>query len=90
MKDPEAKRKIIGAGFIEVFDEYAARLQKELGSLPRFLVQVCCSHFSHLAGSAELLHGAILTGRRFAMCPHVAQAALCRSAGLLVRGQAMR
>eukprot|EP00898_Chlorokybus_atmophyticus_P004520 jgi/Chlat1/5069/Chrsp33S05063 len=37
--DPETKRKIIGAEFIAVFDEFAQNLEKELGHLPRFLVQ---------------------------------------------------
>ncbi len=37
--DPEAKRKIIGAEFIAIFDEEAKRLEKTLGVLPAFLVQ---------------------------------------------------
>lgn len=37
--DPEKKRKIIGAEFIAIFDEEAARLEKKLGVLPAFLVQ---------------------------------------------------
>ncbi len=37
--DPEKKRKIIGAGFIRVFDDYAEKLSKGLGHLPEFLVQ---------------------------------------------------
>ena len=41
VSDPEKKRKIIGAGFIEVFNDYAKTLEGKLGSLPRFLVQVC-------------------------------------------------
>ena len=40
VSDPEKKRKIIGAGFIEVFNDYAKTLEGSLGSLPRFLVQV--------------------------------------------------
>jgi GMP synthase (glutamine-hydrolysing) len=39
LTDPEAKRKAIGSGFIDVFSEYAATLEKELGHKPRFLVQ---------------------------------------------------
>lgn len=37
--DPEAKRKIIGAGFIRVFDTFAEELGKTCGATPRFLVQ---------------------------------------------------
>ncbi|GAB4817296.1 hypothetical protein N2152v2_004342 [Parachlorella kessleri] len=37
--DPEAKRKAIGAEFIDVFSDYAHQLEKELGHKPRFLVQ---------------------------------------------------
>ncbi len=37
MKDPEAKRKAIGAGFIEVFDDFAKGFDRK----PRFLVQAC-------------------------------------------------
>ena len=39
MTDPEAKRKIIGKGFIDVFQEFANNLQKSHGIKPRFLVQ---------------------------------------------------
>lgn len=39
LKDPEAKRKAIGSGFIDVFGEFAAKLQKSRGVNPRFLVQ---------------------------------------------------
>lgn len=39
LSDPEAKRKAIGAEFIDVFGEYATHLEKELGHKPRFLVQ---------------------------------------------------
>lgn len=40
LSDPEAKRKAIGAGFIEVFSDYAHKLQDQLGGhKPRFLVQ---------------------------------------------------
>lgn len=38
--DPEKKRKIIGAEFIEVFKTFAADMQKRLGHNPTFLVQV--------------------------------------------------
>ena len=37
--DPEKKRKIIGAEFIAVFDEFATAMEKKLGHVPRFLVQ---------------------------------------------------
>lgn len=37
--DPEKKRKIIGAEFIAIFDEEAAKIEKKLGVLPAFLVQ---------------------------------------------------
>ena len=40
LKDPEAKRKAIGSGFIDVFTEFASSLQKAGGTKPRFLVQV--------------------------------------------------
>ncbi len=38
--DPEAKRKAIGGHFIEVFNQHAAKLERELGVKPKFLVQV--------------------------------------------------
>lgn len=37
--DPEEKRKIIGAEFISVFEDFAQNLSSRLGSAPRFLVQ---------------------------------------------------
>lgn len=37
--DPEKKRKIIGAEFIAVFDEFSHRLEREIGKKPAFLVQ---------------------------------------------------
>ena len=43
--DPEKKRKIIGGGFIRVFDEFATKLKTQDRIKPRFLVQVshiCC------------------------------------------------
>lgn len=40
LSDPEAKRKAIGGAFIDVFKAYAEKLEKELGTKPRFLVQV--------------------------------------------------
>jgi GMP synthase (glutamine-hydrolysing) A subunit len=40
LTDPEAKRKAIGRHFIEVFSDYAAGLEGQLGHKPRFLVQV--------------------------------------------------
>jgi GMP synthase (glutamine-hydrolysing) len=39
VSDPEAKRKAIGAEFIDVFSEFATKLETELGHKPRFLVQ---------------------------------------------------
>ncbi|KAI3426251.1 hypothetical protein D9Q98_008626 [Chlorella vulgaris] len=39
LTDPEAKRKAIGAEFIDVFSDFAHTLEKELGHKPRFLVQ---------------------------------------------------
>lgn len=39
MSDPEAKRKAIGAEFIEVFKNYAIELEQKLGKKPTFLVQ---------------------------------------------------
>jgi len=37
--DPEKKRKIIGGGFIRVFDEFATKLKTQDRIKPRFLVQ---------------------------------------------------
>ena len=39
LKDPEAKRKAIGAGFIQVFQEYADSFEADHGFVPRYLVQ---------------------------------------------------
>lgn len=39
VSDPELKRKAIGSEFIEVFKEFALKLEKELGHKPQFLVQ---------------------------------------------------
>ncbi|GIL72048.1 hypothetical protein Vretimale_551 [Volvox reticuliferus] len=39
LTDPEAKRKAIGAEFIEVFKNYACELEQKLGKKPKFLVQ---------------------------------------------------
>ncbi len=39
LSDPEAKRKAIGAEFIEVFKAYADELNAKLGKKPKFLVQ---------------------------------------------------
>lgn len=39
VSDPEKKRKTIGAGFIDVFSEFATKLENELGHKPKFLVQ---------------------------------------------------
>ena len=38
--DPEEKRKTIGAGFIEVFRDFAVTLKSKHGIKPKFLVQV--------------------------------------------------
>lgn len=38
--DPEAKRKIIGAEFINVFKEFKLDVEKVTGKQPAFLVQV--------------------------------------------------
>eukprot|EP00239_Pterosperma_sp_CCMP1384_P007902 CAMPEP_0197855566 /NCGR_PEP_ID=MMETSP1438-20131217/26874_1 /TAXON_ID=1461541 /ORGANISM="Pterosperma sp., Strain CCMP1384" /LENGTH=553 /DNA_ID=CAMNT_0043470729 /DNA_START=43 /DNA_END=1701 /DNA_ORIENTATION=- len=37
--DPERKRKIIGAEFIQVFQEFADSVEKKVGAKPAFLVQ---------------------------------------------------
>ncbi|XP_078445886.1 GMP synthase (glutamine-hydrolyzing), putative / glutamine amidotransferase [Wolffia australiana] len=39
VKDPEAKRKIIGREFIAIFDEFAHEMEARLGRRPDFLVQ---------------------------------------------------
>jgi GMP synthase (glutamine-hydrolysing) len=39
VSDPEKKRKTIGAGFIDVFSEFASKLEAELGHKPKYLVQ---------------------------------------------------
>ncbi|BDA43210.1 GMP synthase [glutamine-hydrolyzing] [Coccomyxa sp. Obi] len=39
LKDPEAKRKAIGAEFINVFQSFADEFEKEHGIIPRYLVQ---------------------------------------------------
>jgi GMP synthase (glutamine-hydrolysing) len=39
LADPELKRKAIGAEFIKVFQDYAAKLENEIGHKPKFLVQ---------------------------------------------------
>ncbi len=39
VSDPEAKRKIIGAEFIAIFEEEAQKISKQIGHLPEFLVQ---------------------------------------------------
>ena len=44
VSDPEKKRKVIGAGFIRVFDEFATKLKSDDRIKPRFLVQVVTSH----------------------------------------------
>ncbi len=40
LKDPEEKRKAIGAEFINVFQSFADKFEKEHGITPRYLVQV--------------------------------------------------
>lgn len=47
LKDPEAKRKAIGAGFIEVFNDFAKGFDRK----PKFLVQVC-----NLTASSSVYH----------------------------------
>ena len=42
-KDPEVKRKTIGAGFIEVFRDFAVTLKTKHGIRPKYLVQVSTS-----------------------------------------------
>lgn len=37
--DPESKRKVIGREIINAFDDFAQRLDQELGKTPVFLVQ---------------------------------------------------
>ena len=37
--DPEVKRKIIGQEFINIFDDFAHKLEQKLGERPGFLVQ---------------------------------------------------
>ena len=44
LKDPEAKRKAIGAGFIQVFQEYADSFQADHGFTPKYLVQAGACH----------------------------------------------
>lgn len=39
VSDPEKKRKTIGAGFIDVFSDFASKLEAELGHKPKYLVQ---------------------------------------------------
>ena len=39
VSDPERKRKIIGAEFIAVFEEFSSELEAKLGKRPRYLVQ---------------------------------------------------
>ncbi len=39
VSDPEKKRKTIGSGFIDVFSEFASKLEAELGHKPKYLVQ---------------------------------------------------
>jgi hypothetical protein len=40
LKDPEQKRKAIGAGFIHVFQQFADDFEKQHGTCPKYLVQV--------------------------------------------------
>ena len=46
--DPEEKRKTIGAGFIEVFRDFAITLKSKHGIRPKFLVQVSFHPSFHL------------------------------------------
>ena len=50
VSDPEKKRKVIGAGFIRVFDEFATKLKSEDRIKPRFLVQVVTHRRSYVFG----------------------------------------
>ena len=63
LKDPEAKRKAIGAGFIEVFNDFAKDFERK----PRFLVQVCTlpsyvTHTMRLNAWVHVSHGAPRNG----------------------------
>ena len=49
--DPEEKRKTIGAGFIEVFRDFAITLKSKHGIRPKFLVQVPFHPSFHLISS---------------------------------------
>lgn len=40
LKDPEEKRKAIGSEFINVFQAFADKFEKEHGICPKYLVQV--------------------------------------------------
>ena len=42
--DPEAKRKAIGAEFIDCFKDFAAAFKEKHGVAPRYLVQVWYGH----------------------------------------------
>lgn len=39
--DPEAKRKLIGAEFIDAFKEFRDTLESKIGKKAKFLLQVC-------------------------------------------------
>lgn len=39
--DPEKKRKIIGAEFINAFKDFSDHLEQQIGKNAKFLVQVC-------------------------------------------------
>ena len=56
LKDPEAKRKAIGAGFIEVFNDFAKGFERK----PRFLVQVLTPPLPRMISALELSHMGIL------------------------------
>jgi len=64
VSDPEAKRKAIGGHFIEVFNEYANKLERELGIKPKFLVQVRGSFCYEGAGRGMLL-SCVVKGFRY-------------------------
>lgn len=74
ISDPEKKRKIIGAEFIQSFEEAAELIASQVGSLPRFLVQgtlypdVIESSAGHLSSSMIKSHhnvGGLPEGLRF-------------------------
>jgi len=43
--DPETKRKLIGAEFINAFKEFRDNLESKIGKKAKFLLQVCCMKY---------------------------------------------